>query len=236
MKGLWGSAILIVMATAAHAEILDPPDKPLIKKTTDLNDGYTFGRGVIFMADADLTITDVGWHNTMAADTELTFFIYEITKTTGHVLDGTETLLSTATMSTIENGLAAHATSIEPTSLQAGSTYLLQVKHDVLGLENWYYDFDPDQFEDPPFTVGQVTVIDGTAAGNANNFVLPRMQFNELGCAADINGDGVLDVLDFVAFQNAWQAQDPIADCDASGTWDILDFVCYQNLFQQGCD
>ena len=56
------------------------------------------------------------------------------------------------------------------------------------------------------------------------------------GCAADINGDGVLNVLDFVAFQLAWQAQEAIADCDDNGTYDILDFVCYQQLFVAGCD
>lgn len=55
-------------------------------------------------------------------------------------------------------------------------------------------------------------------------------------CPADVNGDGALDVLDFVAFQVAWQAQDPAADCDASGDFDVLDFVCFQGLFIEGCD
>jgi hypothetical protein len=55
------------------------------------------------------------------------------------------------------------------------------------------------------------------------------------GCAADFNGDGSLDVLDFVTFQEAWQAQDPAADCDGSGTFDVLDFVCFQQVFVAGC-
>ena len=54
-------------------------------------------------------------------------------------------------------------------------------------------------------------------------------------CAADINGDGQLSILDFVAFQYAWQLQDPIADCNGDATFNILDFVCYQQLFQAGC-
>ena len=54
-------------------------------------------------------------------------------------------------------------------------------------------------------------------------------------CTADINEDGILNVLDFVAFQLAWQAQEPIADCDNNGEYDVLDFVCYQQLFQAGC-
>ena len=54
-------------------------------------------------------------------------------------------------------------------------------------------------------------------------------------CAADVNGDGALNVLDFVAFQEAFVAGEPAADCDGSGAFDILDFVCYQNLFNAGC-
>lgn len=56
-----------------------------------------------------------------------------------------------------------------------------------------------------------------------------------LGCAADMNADGSLDILDFIAFQNAFTAQDPEADCDGDGDLSILDFICFQNLFMAGC-
>ena len=55
-------------------------------------------------------------------------------------------------------------------------------------------------------------------------------------CPADYNADGDLNILDFVAFQAGWLAQDPAADCDANGDFNILDFVCFQQLFQAGCD
>ena len=54
-------------------------------------------------------------------------------------------------------------------------------------------------------------------------------------CYADFNDDGALNVLDFVAFQLAWQAQDPAADCDANAQFQILDFICFQTLFHDGC-
>jgi hypothetical protein len=57
----------------------------------------------------------------------------------------------------------------------------------------------------------------------------------ERQCLADANGDGNLNILDFVAFQGLWQDQDPAADCDANGAFNILDFVCYQGAFTQGC-
>jgi hypothetical protein len=58
----------------------------------------------------------------------------------------------------------------------------------------------------------------------------------ELGaCAADFNGDGALNVLDFVYFQLAWQAKEAAGDCDGNGAWNILDFVCFQQVFVAGC-
>jgi plastocyanin len=55
------------------------------------------------------------------------------------------------------------------------------------------------------------------------------------GCKADVNGDGVLNILDFVAFQGLFQQADPAADCNEDEVFNILDFVCYQGLFQAGC-
>jgi len=57
-----------------------------------------------------------------------------------------------------------------------------------------------------------------------------------VACEADVNADGSLDILDFISFQLAWQAEEPIADCDANEAFDVLDFVCYQQAFQRGCD
>lgn len=54
-------------------------------------------------------------------------------------------------------------------------------------------------------------------------------------CEADLNGDGQLNILDFVTFQTAFVAQDPLADCDQSGTFNVLDFICYQLKFVAGC-
>ena len=61
------------------------------------------------------------------------------------------------------------------------------------------------------------------------------IEIHEQVCRADVNGDGVLNILDFVAFQGLFQAGDAGADCDANGELNVLDFVCYQALFQAGC-
>ena len=60
-------------------------------------------------------------------------------------------------------------------------------------------------------------------------------------CYADCDtatGIGVLDIFDFLCFQNAFVAGECYADCDRSsgaGTFDIFDFLCFQNAFVGGC-
>ena len=82
---------------------------------------------------------------------------------------------------------------------------------------------------------------DGIGAIKISNFVggieVDHIQYagGEPVCEADCNGDGNLNILDFVCFQSEWQAQSPAGDCDANGQYNILDFVCFQGLFQDGC-
>lgn len=61
-------------------------------------------------------------------------------------------------------------------------------------------------------------------------------------CYADCDtstGVGVLDIFDFLCFQNLFAAADPYAcDCDTStgpGVCDVFDFLCYQGRYAAGC-
>ncbi|UYV13148.1 MAG: integrin alpha [Phycisphaera sp.] len=56
-----------------------------------------------------------------------------------------------------------------------------------------------------------------------------------VACAADLDGDGLLTIFDFLAFQNAFDAGDPIADFDGDGELTIFDFLAFQNAFDAGC-
>lgn len=51
------------------------------------------------------------------------------------------------------------------------------------------------------------------------------------GSLADMNGDGLLDILDFVAFQQLFQDGHGDADMNADGVHDILDFIAFQDAF-----
>jgi hypothetical protein len=54
-------------------------------------------------------------------------------------------------------------------------------------------------------------------------------------CYPDFNGDGELDLFDFLAFVNAFNEADPVSDCDHSGALDLFDFLCFVNAFGDGC-
>ncbi|MEQ9096946.1 MAG: GC-type dockerin domain-anchored protein [Phycisphaerales bacterium] len=54
-------------------------------------------------------------------------------------------------------------------------------------------------------------------------------------CRADLDGDGSLTIFDFLAFQNLFDAGDPVADFDGDGSLTIFDFLAFQNEFDAGC-
>lgn len=55
------------------------------------------------------------------------------------------------------------------------------------------------------------------------------------GCPADVNGDGIANTQDFIAFLDAWANSDPLADWDENGLIDTRDFVAYLNDWAAGC-
>ncbi|MFI4917024.1 MAG: GC-type dockerin domain-anchored protein [Phycisphaerales bacterium JB060] len=75
----------------------------------------------------------------------------------------------------------------------------------------------------------------GTAVGeifDADNLVYAGGE----PCRADFDGDGQLTIFDFLAFQNAFDAGDPLADFDGDGELTLFDFLAFQNEFDAGCE
>ncbi|MEO1008560.1 MAG: S8 family serine peptidase [Planctomycetota bacterium] len=84
------------------------------------------------------------------------------------------------------------------------------------------------------------TAIDLGATGKDNDFGYGLVNAEAaIGldpvCTADLNGDGVLDIFDFLAFQNLFDAGDPAADFNGDGVLNIFDFLEFQNFFVAGC-
>jgi glycosylphosphatidylinositol phospholipase D len=84
----------------------------------------------------------------------------------------------------------------------------------------------------PAGDVNDDGVSDIAVRGGQNAYVVYG---RGLVCPADLDGDGELTLFDFLAFQNLFDAGDPVADFDGDGELTIFDFLAFQNAFDAGC-
>ena len=77
--------------------------------------------------------------------------------------------------------------------------------------------------------------LDIVTANSDSNDVSVLLNQCSSRCRADMDGDGQLTIFDFLAFQNAFAAMDPVADFDGDGQLTIFDFLAFQNEFAAGC-
>ncbi len=84
---------------------------------------------------------------------------------------------------------------------------------------------------------GDGTVIVG-GARNPNGDVEAWIAHIPPFCYADCDqsqGAGILDINDFLCFQERFARQDLYTDCNVDGKHDIFDFLCFQDAFVRGC-
>ena len=63
-----------------------------------------------------------------------------------------------------------------------------------------------------------------------------RLDFRApISCDADLDGNGRLDVFDFLEFINRYNTEDPASDYDLDGRFTVMDFLAYLDLFDAGC-
>ncbi len=54
-------------------------------------------------------------------------------------------------------------------------------------------------------------------------------------CYPDCDGNGTLNVNDYICFQTKFALGDPYADCDNNGVRNVNDYICFQTKFALGC-
>jgi hypothetical protein len=54
-------------------------------------------------------------------------------------------------------------------------------------------------------------------------------------CYPDLDSSGMLDLFDFLAFTNLFNAGDLGADFDGDGVLNLFDFLAFTNAFNAGC-
>ncbi|MEQ8317507.1 MAG: right-handed parallel beta-helix repeat-containing protein [Phycisphaerales bacterium] len=110
---------------------------------------------------------------------------------------------------------------------------------DLLPPDEFDLDGDGDTAEPIPFDAdGLARVVDDPATPDTGvgTPVVDMGAFEyRPPCRADLTGDGVLDVFDFLAFFNAFDDADPVADFDGDGEFTLFDFLAFQDAFDAGC-
>ena len=116
--------------------------------------------------------------------------------------------------------------------IDAGNTTLLPA-------DAYDLDGDGDTTEPIPFdAAGLARAVDDPATpdtGVGSPVVDMGAYEVQSDCRADFDGDGVLTIFDFLAFQNAFDAGDLAADFDGDGELTLFDFLAFQNEFDAGC-
>jgi hypothetical protein len=173
MKKFLAIALLCAIAPLALAQtwVLDPPSKPLQLYSTNSNDGYYASRGVVFQALSAFSMQSFGYYNDLGNGGTATVQLYEDVNTSG----GTGGTLVASGSAGISGPLNWYDVKM-PYTLKAGHNYEAVFLYDYASAGNYFYDFDPALFGDKPFTVGQVSVIDGTMGHDTSNYVMPRFR------------------------------------------------------------
>lgn len=89
----------------------------------------------------------------------------------------------------------------------------------------------------PPTETMRLRFVARDVTGAIVEAAVDDLELMVVGCPrhpADFDRNGLLDIFDFLAFQNMWSVNDPRADLDQTtgvGVFDIFDFLMFQNLF-----
>ena len=159
---------------AAAGSLLElDPLTGLLLFTENSNDGYAAFRGMVFIADEPIVVNGASLFTLSSNGLNATFELREIVTIVGDVLLGSTVVRSASGL--LQGPLEYHGLKFAPIALQVGQAYLLRVGYEEPAEENWFYNFDPVFFGDPPVDIGPVTLIDGTQNGNTGNFVAPPL-------------------------------------------------------------
>jgi hypothetical protein len=123
-----------------------------------------------------------------------------------------------------------------PVVLEPGVTYWLVMGTVSTGGFSWSYAEGNDASGSGSFLSYMYSQDQGVTWGfeNVENPYQMRVTVSA-ACAIDLNGDGVVNVQDFLAFLALYSAGDAIADTNGDGEVNVQDFLAFLALYALGC-
>lgn len=167
------AALAAASPAAAAVDFVPPSDTTGQVFSTNANDGYSSGRGVVFSPTSSFLLSSVGLYQDLT-NVNLSFTLSLATASTGQVNGGT--VLAGGNQTVTTSGLQFVDFSFAPILLNAGTFYFLDFSFTGSSNQNFFFNQSGAQ----PYSQAGFTGIDGTLGGNTGNFVLARIQLNPL--------------------------------------------------------
>lgn len=157
LLALGGAAV-----SASAVEFVPPNDQVGSVWSTNTNDGYSGGRGIVFEVASNTELTSVGIFHDLR-NIALSFVLEEFG---GAVLRSGGSLVTTLGLEWIDYA-------VSPVTLVAGVQYHLEFSHQGAGTQNFFYNnsnvsWDQDGFEN----------LEGTQNGGLSNSVVAAFRVN----------------------------------------------------------
>jgi hypothetical protein len=158
-------------ANAGLIEFIPPNDETGQVFSTNGNDIWSAGRGLVFEMLSNETIDSLGVYHDLS-NINLFYELSQVTSLTGAVTSG-QTILRSGNALTTTNGLNWIDFGIADLMLSAGNYYHLEFTFSGNGNQNFFYNNG-----NAAFSEGSFINIEGTQAGNTSNFVMPALRVN----------------------------------------------------------
>ena len=150
-------------------EFVPPNDPNGMVFSTNQNDVYDQGRGIVFEAMSNVSIGSVGLFQDLTGEI-VTFTLSEVTQLTGSVETG-QTILATGSQTFTTTGLEWLDFTFAPIALQVGSFYHIDFEFQGPSNQNFFYNN-----ANVPWSQGDFRLLEGTQGGGTFNSVVPAIR------------------------------------------------------------
>jgi len=239
------TATVLMLASAAFAQCeyaLDDGSGGFTIGPSDFDAVVTWGNYFEPQAGcAWLNEVSVSFAGSLPEGTPITIIVYEDPDGDGDPTNARVlTAVSHESRATSTTDLARYAT--RPTPVGSGGFFVAvaafapqrqavaRMDQDTPGVKSWLF-YDGQLLADLGAAPFILRMVDGPFPGSW----MVRATADADGCLADLDGDGVATVFDFLAFQNAFDVGDLTADFDSDLTLTVFDFLAFQNVLDAGC-
>ena len=172
MKNFFIVVLLLSLLSAESIQFVSPNDSQGRVFTTNSNDAYSGGRGIVFQMAQDFELNSVGIFQDLTG-IDLSFEVAEVISLTGNVSASGENILASGSRNVTTDGLEFIDFSFNSLLLEAGSIYHIDFSFNGISNQNFFHNNANVAFDQ-----GVFLSLEGTAGNNTGNSVVASFRLN----------------------------------------------------------